>query len=662
MPEIIKEYDWNWWNDQLCRDQKRLRDQWWNYAEKIVKRYKDKRSDEKRGKKINLFWTNVGIIKSALYARAPKPMISRTWSDANDIQARVGSEILRRCLSYDLMKNLSPMSEAIKKAVDDRLIPGLGCVWFRYQPTIQKFTIPALVLSDGTVASPASEAEEITSEEVICEYTPWRDVIYPSARTREEVWYVARRLYKSAKYIKRRFNKTVSDKLLESMDNLGPNKDFLPKNFGRDRVELIEIWCKRTKKVYWWSQFVPGVMLDEQSDPLGLEDFYPCPDFLMATHTTDDYLPRPDYYMVKDQYDALDELNARISMLEQALRVVGVYDKKNSELKRLLGEAMENDMIPVDNWAMLAESGGLKGAVDFFPIEDIVLVLEKLSVQKKEKVEEIYMLTGISDIMRGTTNPRETLGTQEMKAQYSSVRLQYQQDEVAIFVRQALIIKADIICKHFQPDSIMKLSQIGQSMDAQSAMQAIQMLKTEGVTSYRIDINEEGLALPDYNQEKQMRMDFLTTMGQFLSQSASLLEVKPEALPFMMQIIRWVAAGFRGSNEIQGVFDQALMKLAQPAPQQNAPDPMKDPKVIAAQIKAQDNQQSNQLKYKTSIDSAMVKLKDTVMQNKGDLAEIFAELRARMAEEEANLSNDRERHHMKMKEISHAKKTVDSGS
>jgi len=649
--EVVTEYSWEWWNLQIERDEKRLRNNWWNYADKIVKKYKDKREGDTEDKRVNLFWTNVGILKAALYAKPPKPMVQRTWLDYNDNIGRVSAQMLQRCLGFDLMKNVSPMSEAIKLAVEDRLIPGLGLVWHRYIPEIETQTIKGVTLEDGTVLFPDTDYEVITDEKIDTEYVPWRDIIYPSARVASEVWYIGRKLYKSKGEIESRFGAKIANKLTDEVDKKKDDANILPKNFTLDKVEFYELWCKKNRKVYWWSRFVPGVLLDVQDDPLQLDNFFPCPMPLMATHTTDDYLPRPDYYMVKDQYDALNTLNTRISLLERACKVVGVYNKKNNELKRLLSDAAENDMIPVDNWAMLAEAGGIKGQVDWFPLDMIVLVLEKLNEAKAKKVEEIYMLTGISDIMRGDTNARETLGAQQIKAQYSSVRLQYLQDEVANFVKEALIIKAEIICRHFQPESIVELSQMDQSPDAQYIPQAIELLKNAEITHYRIDINEESLALPDYNQEKQLRIDFLTTVGQFISQSAAMAQAMPGMMPYLVQMIRWVAAGFKGSSEIQGVLDQAFAAMQnQPTQQQQQPDPMKDPKVIAAQIKAQDNQATGAQKHQTAIQQGQLKLKDTIISSGANLKEAQQEFMQELTIEAQQMKNDKLRHELKMRE------------
>lgn len=613
--DAVTEYGAQWWLSEIEKAETRLRQDWWTNADKIVKRYKAKRqNDNSKTYLLNIFWANVGVLKAALYARTPKPMVNRVWSDMNDNIGRVAALILERCLSFDLMKNNSPMDMSIKMAVEDRLIPGLGLCWMRYEMEEETVSVP------GAPGGDPVSFQVIAEECAPCDYVQWRDVIFPASRTWDEVWFIARRIYMTPKEFKAKFGKAADKRDSASVSD---QDHILPKGFAKGKVTVFEIWCKKTNKIYWvckemtnWSK--------EKDDFLELDDFYPCPKFLLATHTSDDFLPRPDYAMAKDQYEQLDELNTRIVILEKALRVVGVYDKKNAELKRILTDARENDMIPVEKWAVLAEAGGLKGQVDWFPIEMIATVLEKLTVEKATKLSEIYELTGISDIMRGATNPRETLGAQELKSQYSSVRLQYLQMEVAQFVREILIIKAQIICKHFQDETILKMSNIMETPDAQYAMQALQLLRDSQLTEYRVDINEEGLALPDYNQEKQTRIEFLTTVGQFLSQAAPITTAMPGALPYLVQIVRWVASGLRGSNEIQGILDQAINSLNQNPPQPPQQPPQDQSKIQVEQIKQQAETQRIPLKGKidmqTNEHKANLELRNAIQTAKAQAA------------------------------------------
>lgn len=601
MADAVKEYGAGWWTARIDEAEKRLKDDWWRSADEIIRKYKAKKGNESTGQRVyllNIFWANIGVMKAALYAKRPKPMVERTWSDMNDNIGRVAALMLQRCLAYDFNKNISPMDRAISMAVEDRLIPGLGCLWLRYEVETEITTLPG---TENIPGQTPIQFESIAQEEACCDYVQWRDVIYPSARIWEEVWFIARRIYMTPKEFKEKMNKKIDPR--EQSSTRDQDK-ILPTNFAKGKVTVYEIWCKRTNKVYWICRELPG-WCKEKDDFLELDDFYPCPRFLMATHTSDDFLPRPDYTMVKDQYDQLNELNTRCVILEKALRVVGVYDKKNAEVSRILTDVRENDMIPVEKWAVLGEMGGLKGAVDWFPIEMIANVLKELTVQKAEKISEIFQLTGISDIMRGDTNARETLGAQQLKSQYSSVRLQYIQGDVSQFVREALIIKAQIICRHFQDETILKITNIMVTPDAQYVPQALQLLRDSQMTEYKIDINEEGLALPDYNQEKETRIEFLTTVGQFLSQAAPITAAMPGAMPFLVQMVRWVASGLRGSNEIQGVLDQAINALNQNPPQQQQQP--QDHKLEVEQVKQQGETQ--RIGMKAKVDQTLNKQK-----------------------------------------------------
>jgi hypothetical protein len=298
--------------------------------------------------------------------------------------------------------------------------------------------------------------------------------------------------------------------------------------------------------------------------------------------------------MVQDQYNELDVLNDRISILTQALRVVGVYDKNQTELAKMLTGG-EFNMIAVDNWAMLAEKGGLKGSVDWFPVDQIAGVLEKLMVQRQATIGQIYELTSISDIMRGASSSRETAKAQTLKAQYSSVRLQLTQKDVARWVMHAMKIKAEIICRHFQPQSILDQSQIEQTDSAAFAQQAVTLLKDYEGSEYRIEVGEDTLSLADYNAEREMRTEYITAVGQFLSQASSIMGEAPEALPYLLRMVQWVTASFRGSSDIESVLDEAIKQASQPKPDKP------DPKAAADQAKAQADGQIAQVKAQADL-------------------------------------------------------------
>lgn len=580
----LPEYSAKWWMKEITEAEKYHDKTWRKPGDAIIDRYLDEReespigvstaSDESSGteiRKYNMYWANVQIMKSALYAQAPKPVIKRQHDDAKDDVARTAALILERIIKFGYEADQSDIHAATTLAIEDLLIPGLGQVWLRYDVETEETEIPAQI--DPVTGSPSGEATKglrITDESATVDYVYWRDFIFPIIRTWNEKWWCGRRCWMKKKQFVKRFGK-------EKWDEVGKGaKSFkddgkVPKGFLKNRAEVFEVWCEDSNKVYWVSRHVEE-LLDEKEDPLKLDNFYPCPAPVLATHTTNAFKPRADYTMVQDQYQELDTLNARIALLTKALRVVGVYNKDAVELKKLLSGG-EFNMIPVDNWAAFAENGGIKGSIDWFPVEVIAEVLVKLSEQRVAVIGQIYELTSISDIMRGASNPRDTLGAQKLKAQYSSVRLQLRQQDVGKFVRETIRIKCEIICRHWQPETIKRVSQIDYTESAQYADQAIALLKDYKASEYRIEVGEETLSLADYNAERELRTEVLTAIGQFISQAAQMMEAYPAITPYLFKMIQWVISSFRGSSDIETVLDEAIKMAEQnpPKPQEGAP-------------------------------------------------------------------------------------------
>lgn len=592
----VQEYSGKWWVAEAQAAEKVLDDRWRTSADKVVDRYLDRRDDDQGdgGRKYNLFWANVQIIKSALYANPPKPHVRRQNGDAKDDVARTAALILERILAIGITKDLSDMHSAIRGAVEDRLIPGLGQVWLRYESVTEPFEL------QGPTGEPI-KGERIVKEEAKTDYVHWRDFFWSPARCWEDVWWIGRRVWMKRSAFIKRWGEAKYKELKEAIgSDVGATKG-IPKGFKKGRVEVLELWCEETNKVYWCSPHLDDC-LEVREDPLLLDDFFPCPMPLLATHTTNDVTPRPDFVMMQDQYDELDDLNRRINVLTKALRVVGAYDKMIPELGQML-TGSEFNMIAVDSWAVLAEKGGLKGVVDWFPVDQIAKVLRELTEQRVAVVQQIYELSSISDIMRGASNPRETAKAQTLKAQYSSVRLQLIQGDVSAFVTHAMRLKAEIIAKHFQPETIKEMSQIEFTESAAFAEPAIQLVKNWDASRYRIEIDEESMSLADYNAEREMRIELATAFGQFLSQSAQMVGAMPSALPYLLRILQWVISAFRGSEDIEAVLDDAI-KSAQQLPSTPMGQPQKpekpDPTVVEAakaeaQVAIDNNQQRNAL-------------------------------------------------------------------
>jgi hypothetical protein len=584
-------YDFEYWKDQIAIAQKAV-EKFHERGRKTLRRYIDEReANDEQARKYNLFWANTGVLMSALYANPPKPTVKRTWDDYTDDIGRVAAEILERLLNQGLQRPRGDMDAAFSYAMEDRLVPGLGQVWIRYNVETKEETVPGTTI----------KYEKITNEEAVTDWIYWEDFLWAPCRVWEECRWVARLAHMTKESAYKRFGAkaeglSYTDKF-ENIDRVGAQR-VTPEIRPEATSDVWEIWSKTDKMVYWVSTTDMERLLDKKEDPMEIEGFFPCPKPLMGTHTTSNLCPRPDYFMVKDQYEEVDTLNTRIGWLTKACKAAGVYDKTAEGIQRLFEQGTENSLIPVDNWAMFAEKGGVQGQIDWIPIEQIVKTITALKEYRQDCVAQIYELTGISDIMRGATNARETLGAQQLKAQYGSVRLQFLQGKTAEFVTEAMRIKADIISKHWQPETIVEKSLIMQTpkVDHQKVQPAIEMLKNTPIAQIRLEIESDTMSIPDYALERASRMEYVTAMGQLISQSWQAIQAEPRFAPLVLQTLQWAAAGFKNARTMEGVLDQAVEETQKAVQEKMNQPPPPDPEIEKLQMEMQMKREESQAK------------------------------------------------------------------
>ena len=145
-------------------------------------------------------------------------------------------------------------------------------------------------------------------------------------------------------------------------------------------------------------------------------------------------------------------------MLTKAAKITGVYNAAAKDIQRMFQESVENELIPVDDWSAFAEEGGVAGNISFMPLKEIIGLINELVMVKSKMLEDMDRLTGINDIMRGTSDARETLGGVRLKSNSTGTRLTERQNEVARMARDTVRIMADIMCQHFSPQSLIEAS------------------------------------------------------------------------------------------------------------------------------------------------------------------------------------------------------------
>ena len=534
---------------------------WLERGKKVVERYKGESS---RGAQFNVLWSNTNTLKAALFAQIPKPDVTRRWKEKDDV-GRVAATIIERALEYEVEQN-SDYRSAIKGAIMDRLLPGRGIAWVRfdadiYEPSGEE-SEPSQITEDLEVEESEDDVYGISNESTPCDYVHWEDFLHQPARTWEEVDWGGRRVYLKRKEAKERFGEEVVKSLKFIHNGLsGKSEEGTTGEDGKNNKACIyEIWCKSKQKVYWISKD-SDTILDEQDDPLELENFFPFPKPIYATTTTDSLIPIPDFTQYQDQAAEVDELTERIKLLTKALAVRGVYDKSEAGLKRLLTESAENKLIPVDSWAAFAEKGGVKGSVDFMPIQEVAMVLESLVKLRETAKQSIYEITGISDIVRGSSNPNETLGAQQIKSNFASMRLNDMKDDIARFVQDLIRIKAEIMCSKYSPETLIQMSGIDKVEAPDLVMAAMELVQNEAMRNFRIEIDVDSLVQMDREQDKQSRIEFLGSVGAYVEKAVPMAQQVPEMAPLLGELLMFGVRGFKVGRSVEGAFYDAVEKL-----------------------------------------------------------------------------------------------------
>jgi hypothetical protein len=587
---------------------------WEQRADRIVKKYKDdSRYDRNPNARFNILWSNVQTIQPAIFARLPRPDVSRRFRD-NDPIGRVASMMLERALEFEI-EHYGDYKSAMNNAVLDRLLGGRGVSWVRYEP---HFAVDEVgepddgfqVTEDSDESeTPEGEANEnperIEYECAPVDYVHWKEFGHtPGARTWEEVTAVWRKVYMSRPALVERFGEELGYKIPLDTKPADDKNSYKPTD-GVYEAVIYEIWDKETGKVLWISKSL-GKIIDERNDPLQLENFFPCPKPLYSTLTTDSLEPIPDFVIYQDQARELDTLCDRIDGLINALRVRGVYDASSSELQRLFSEGENNTLIPVDNWMAFAEKQGMKGAIDLVDITPFAQALAQCYQAMEQVKGQIYELMGIADIQRGQTDPNETLGAQIIKSNNASGRLKTMQHAVVDFATTILSIKAQIICNHFTDETLVQISGAMQlsEQDKQMIPQAIALLRDQASKNFRIEVTSDSMIYQDEQQEKQDRVAFLAAVGQYLQMAMPAAQASPELVPMLVEMLKFGVTAFKAGKQLEGIIDETADKLRETAKQQ-AGQPQQPP-VELQKIQMQQQAEMQKLQMQAQIEQAKI--------------------------------------------------------
>lgn len=603
---------------------------WLQELEKAKEREKDFRKAAKEAVKIyepeeesavpfNILFSNTETLLPSLYNNTPRPVVNRRYKTPNEV-ATMGARVLESFLTYQLDTNgrdYPAFDDLIQSAVLQGLVPGRGVVWFKYKPTLETVT-------EEDENGESTSYEQVTAQQVCWETVAWDNFLYGYAEAWEHTPWVARIRFMSKAEVEKEFpdaQDVVYGTAKEGSEDSSTSRDEASKDVKLATV--YEIWDKNKKEVIFIAEGTK-TPLRVVPDPLKLSGFFPCPKPLTFYRRNKSQTPLPIYEAYKSQADELNRITKRITELTKMLKVRGFYDGSLEGIEDVL-KAEDGALIPVANVASMAQGTTLEKSIWLMPIQEVIVVLQQLHVQRDHVKQTIYEITGIADIMRGSSVASETLGAQEIKNQWGTLRLKRMQKAVNLYVRECLRITVEIASMQFSAETFaavtgfdlptremkqglqMRLQQAqaqGQQVPEQAAQQIQQFLsipswediieffQNDPMRQYQIDVETNSTVDIEATEDKAQVGEFLNAMAQFLNGITPIVQqgvLPPDAAKSIMMA---VVKRFRFGVEVE----ESLKAMTTPPPQDDGKDKMQA-EVAAAQ--AQTMVQSEQLKQQS---------------------------------------------------------------
>ena len=217
-------------------------EKWHDHCDKIDKQYANlsRLANKVRDKEYQVFWANAEVIKPAIYAKPPVPVVVPKFKDRRPIY-QAASEVMERCciVAFDLTR----INDIMLLIRDDLALANRGVAWCRYEGG----------KGGGSYGK---------SERVCVDFKHRRDFLHSISRHWYEVSWVAAASYLTRGEARKRFRKTSGDEYQDAEYRI----DREGKNVGgadnRERAKFWEVWDKANKRVIWVAKGC-GLILDE---------------------------------------------------------------------------------------------------------------------------------------------------------------------------------------------------------------------------------------------------------------------------------------------------------------------------------------------------------------------------------------------------------------
>lgn len=619
----------------------------------------------RRWQKFPLWWSCWQIRRPITFARLPIPTLKDTQSDDDpygDTACIVGER-----LSRAILKTFEPFPE-IEACNDDLLVTNFAWArWcYRNELAIEEEKIRLQVIPpepqiglDGQPMPPGPPIiiNPITGQPVTEE--PLSDENGPYLLTGEEIQvdneevYMEAGLYRNLyvekdvtkwaqvniiafeyEYSYQEFKKKFGQKALDSLTDI----DTQEYQNGKPII-VFEYHNKYINETRWFAEqsndfFQPVEIRDvdieglkaveankmpyDYSDLYGLKGFFPCTAPLVINNMTRSFWPTPEYFQVCDLIDDIHQIVQRLMLLTKAIRCRFLYDSSVTELGPLAQETGEAGGLGVPNLtnALIQGKGSLATLVQYFPVAEMIEGLKNMYDAFDQRLNMFYNVTGISDLIRGQTDPSsdKTYGERQMEGKYAMNRFEPFINKLQEWIKNNYELGMEMALKLFSPKTLDEYicPQTLEPQHQKRYLAALELLKSNKRSRFRVDFETDATSAINEQWTRQQAIQTGDIASKLMESIANIAKESPGIAAAELKVAQHILGTLTDGKLFKDDIQQALQEVIDEAKQPKPPEPNYDLeklKLEGAKLSTESTFQQLELQANTSLEYAKLSQK-----------------------------------------------------
>lgn len=586
----------------------------WTHAKKAWAEYEHETDIQRRNRELEeditqsypIYHFSCKILEPALYARTPKGVTERRFN-TNDAVGRTMSQIVERLDDY--LTETNEFDFVIQKTVQEFIHADKAAPQVCVEQIEEKHLIPltyadnmdVFVTPDGQPWAGEVETDEksgnvfgvqrMTEIEVKLKPLTFDEVLHtPSAKTECEIKEKAYFFCLTRNEAEKRFGKERIANVAKWKRAVEREKD----DYVRDDIDeksdelYLEGWeifyyQGHEKKVCWYSDQYPDDLLDVKDDPYKLKGFFPSPAFIISSPPRKHLYPKPVFAYIESLINELHAGQEKIFDLLTAIERFAVVSPELEDVVDQLKGARTGDYFVAKNYQGIVEKGGLRQLMEWVPVQELVSAISELSTLEDKFKNQFFEWFGVPDILRGTSDPGETLGAQQIKQGAAYDRFKFIKRLVQKMVRDTKEMMLDLALAVFPDEKIARIIglQFLDPEDQQRFQSALIALRDDKSRAVRIDIETDSMNFVD----EQMRFEQSQAVAQtVMSGLSAIAQAAKEDLGYgvlglkiLLSTLEHMPGGKAFQDEVKQTVEQFIEKLSQPQePQPNIDQRLKE--------------------------------------------------------------------------------------